>query len=159
MRTLIWAVTVGVSLSGTSCALVTDDYSPESITALERGALDRWGKGDPKGYYDLMAVGETYFDPTTAKRVDGIEALRAHFAPFDGKIAIDRYELIDPKVQREGNVAVLTFNLVDSGARVAGVDQGTQRWNSTEVYQRMDGKWKIVHSHWSYVKPELKSKP
>jgi ketosteroid isomerase-like protein len=152
MRTLLWAVTVMVSLCGVSCVVGADDYSPDSIIALERGALDRWGKGDPKGYYELMAAGETYFDPTTARRVDGIEALRAHFAPFDGKIAIDRYEMLDPKVQRDGNVAVLTFNLNDSGARIAGADQGIQRWNSTEVFQRIEGKWKIVHSHWSYVK-------
>jgi len=155
MRTLLWAVTVMVSLSGTSCVLGADDYSPDSIIALERVALDRWGKGDPKGYYDLMAAGETYFDPTTAKRVDGIEALMAHIAPFDGKIAIDHYDMIDPKVQHDGDVAVLTFNLVDAGARIAGVDQGTQHWNSTEVFQRIDGKWRIVHSHWSYVMPEL----
>ena len=25
-----------------------------------------------------------------------------------------------------------------------------------EVYGRLDGKWKIVRSHWSFVKPELK---
>jgi hypothetical protein len=53
---------------------------------------------------------------------------------------------------------VLTFNLIDDGARIGGVDQGSQRWNSTEVYQRIDGKWKIVHSHWSYMKPELAKK-
>jgi ketosteroid isomerase-like protein len=158
MRTLMWAVTAMVSLSGASCAVGAGDDSPESIIALERGALDRWGRGDPKGYYELMGAGETYFDPTTAKRVDGLEALKAHIAPFDGKIAIDRYEMIDPKVQRDGSVAVLTFNLDDSGARIAGVDQGVQHWNSTEVFQRIDGKWKIVHSHWSYVRPELAPK-
>jgi len=158
MRTLLWAVTVMVSLSGISCVLGADEYSPDAIIALERAALNRWGKGDPKGYYDLMAAGETYFDPTTAKRIDGVEALGAHIAPFAGKIAIDHYDMIDPKVQHDGDVAVLTFNLVESGARIAGVDQGTQRWNSTEVFQRIDGTWKIIHSHWSYVKPELKPK-
>jgi hypothetical protein len=30
------------------------------------------------------------------------------------------------------------------------------RWNSTEVYRRIDGKWRIVHSHWSFTKPEVK---
>jgi len=153
---LVWAVTVLVSLSGGSCSVGAGDYSPESIIALERGALDRWGKGDPKGYYEVMAASETYFDPTTAKRVDGFEALKAHIAPFDGKIAIEHYEMIDPKVQRDGNIAVLTFNLDDVGARIAGVDQGAQHWNSTEVYERVDGQWKIVHSHWSYVKPEVR---
>jgi hypothetical protein len=156
MRTLVWAVTVIVSVSGASCAVGAADDSPESIIALERGALDRWGKGDPKGYYELMAAGETYFDPTTEKRVDGIEPLMAHIAPFDGKIAIEHYEMIDPKVQRDGSIAVLTFNLDDAGARIAGVDKGAQHWNSTEVYERLDGKWRIVHSHWSYVRPEIK---
>jgi len=106
MRTLVWAVTVIVSVSGASCAVGAADDSPESIIALERGALDRWGKGDPKGYYELMAAGETYFDPTTEKRVDGIEPLMAHIAPFDGKIAIEHYEMIDPKVQRDGSPAL-----------------------------------------------------
>ena len=117
MRTLKWAITAMVCLSGmsgVSCDIAAGDYSPDSIIALERGALDRWGKGDPKGYYEIMASEETYFDPTTAKRIDGLEALKAHIAPFDGKIAIERYEMIDPKVQRDGNIAVLTFNLDDS---------------------------------------------
>ena len=56
MRTLIWAVTVVVSLSGVSCTLVAGDDAPDTVIALERGALDRWGKGDPKGYYEIMAL-------------------------------------------------------------------------------------------------------
>jgi ketosteroid isomerase-like protein len=153
MRTLLWAVTVVVSLSGVSCAIVADDYSPEAIIALERGALDRWGKGDTEGYFELMAAEETYFDPTTPKRIDGERALREHIAPFKGKIKIERIEMIDPKVQRVGDLAVLTFNLDDYGAQLDGGPKETARWNSTEVYRRVDGKWKIVHSHWSYVRP------
>lgn len=30
------------------------------------------------------------------------------------------------------------------------------RWNSTEVYSRVAGKWRIIHSHWSYTKPDIK---
>jgi RNA polymerase sigma factor (sigma-70 family) len=154
LRKLIAGATLAVmAVVMTGCVrTATDDFSPDAIVALEKGALDRWGNGDPGGYYEIIAADETYFDPTTDRRIDGLDAVKAHFAPFDGKIHIDRYEMIAPKVQREGNLAVLTFNLVDSGARVAGVDQGTQRWNSTEVYRRIGGAWKIVHSHWSYVK-------
>jgi len=142
----------------TGCATPADDFTPDTIIALEKGALDRWGKGDPKGFYEIMAPEETYFDPTTDQRLDGIDTLKAHIAPFDGKIHIDRYEMLAPRVQRDGNIAVLTFNLIDYGASVGGVAQGTARWNSTEVFRRMDGAWKIVHSHWSYVKPDLKPK-
>jgi ketosteroid isomerase-like protein len=54
---------------------------------------------------------------------------------------------------------VLTFNLVNHGARFDGGPAGTSRWNSTEVFRRIGGRWRIVHSHWSYTKPESKPAP
>lgn len=39
------------------------DFKPETIIALERAALDRWGKGDPKGFLETYAPDVTYFDP------------------------------------------------------------------------------------------------
>ena len=153
---ILVAVSVGAVLNG---AQEADDFRPEVIVALERGALERWGKGDPQGFFDIMAVDQTYFDPLTAKRVDGQNALRQHIMPFWGKFSIDRIEMIDPKVQRVGDLAVLTFNLVDHGARLGSGPKSTARWNATEVFQRMDGRWAIVHSHWSYTKPVLKQPP
>ncbi len=144
-------------LSATSCAPAADGFSPEAIIALERRALDRWGKGDPQGFLDIMAEDETYFDPLTEKRIDGLESLRKYFAPLAGKIHIDRVEMIDPKVFRNGDLAVLTFNLADYGGSFNGGPKSTSRWNSTEVFRRIDGKWRIVHSHWSYTEPELKA--
>ena len=127
----------------------------QTIIAMERAALDRWGKGDPQGFFEIMASDQTYFDPMTEKRIDGQEHLKQHIAPFTGKIKIERVEMIDPKVQQSGDIAVLTFNLIDYGAQVGDGPKTTARWNSTEVYQRINGSWKIIHSHWSYVKPEL----
>lgn len=131
----------------------------QTIIAMEQGALERWGKGDPNGYFEIMAPDTTYFDPTLAKRVDGVGALHALIDPFKGKIHIERAEMIDPKVQQQGSIAVLTFNLISHGAQVGDGPKGDVRWNSTEVYQRISGRWKIIHSHWSYTKPELKEKP
>jgi hypothetical protein len=51
----------------------------------------------------------------------------------------------------------LTFNLVNYGKLAAGEETVLARWNSTEVYSRIEGKWRIIHSHWSYIKPQLKS--
>ena len=136
-----------------------EPFQPETIIALERGALDRWGKGDPQGFFEIMAPDQTYFDPMIDKRIDGLDALKKYIAPFTGKISIERVEMIDPKVQRIGDLAVLTFNLNDYGAQMAGGPKTTARWNSTEVYQRINGSWKIVHSHWSYIRPVLKERP
>jgi ketosteroid isomerase-like protein len=123
---------------------------------MEQGALDRWGKGDPQGYLDIMDTDFTYFDPVQEKRLDGLERLKEFLRPFVGKIRIDRYEMIGPKVQHDGNVAVLTFNLVSYNKKSDGSEKVAARWNSTEVYRRTDGNWRIIHSHWSYIKPELR---
>jgi ketosteroid isomerase-like protein len=62
----------------------------------------------------------------------------------------------NPKVQQQGDVAVLTFNLVNYRRQGDGSERRVARWNSTEIYGRIDGEWRILHSHWSYVKPDLK---
>ena len=126
------------------------------IIAMERAALNRWGAGDPQGYFEIMATEVTYFDPTQPARVDGLRRLRDLLEPWTGKISIDRYELVQPGVQVYGDVAVLTFNLVNYRNLPDGSEQPFVRWNATEVYRRLNGQWQIVHSHWSYVQPELK---
>jgi ketosteroid isomerase-like protein len=88
--------------------------------------------------------------------VDGLKAMTDLLVPFTGKIKVDRYDMINPTVQRYGDMALLTFNLVNYRKSADGTEQPFVRWNSTESYARIDGRWQIIHSHWSYVKPELK---
>ena len=130
-------------------------FDPHDIIALERGALDRWGRGDPQGYLEIMAADVTYFDPVQAKRVDGLQAMTDLLVPLTGLIRVDRYDMVDPAVQPYGDAAILTFNLVSYRAQPDGTDVAIARWNSTETYARSDGRWRFVHSHWSYVQPEL----
>jgi ketosteroid isomerase-like protein len=124
----------------------------ETIIALERGALDRWGKGDPQGYLELYASEITYFDPFQEGRIDGAAAMQKLYGPIKGVVRVDSYEMVNPRVQQHGDVALLTFNLVSHGRTPAG-DPIVVRWNSTEVYSRSNGKWSIIHSHWSFIKP------
>jgi ketosteroid isomerase-like protein len=139
----------------TSSAVAAEDFKPETIIALERSALDRWGKGDPQGYLQTYAQDVSYFDPTQERRVDGLAAMKALLIPITGKIKIDRYEMIGPKVQHRGDVAVLSYQLASHATRPNG-QSVIVRWNSTAVYERIAGNWKIIHSHWSYIKPDLK---
>ena len=123
------------------------------VITLERGALDRWGKGDPGGYFEIMSSEITYFDPVQDKRVDGGDALRAMLEPFTGQIRVDRYDMIDPHVQEYGDAALLTFNLISYRTQPNGIEAAIASWNASEMYARVDGKWRLVHSHWSYIKP------
>jgi len=132
----------------------------DEIVALERAALDRWVRLDPQGYIDLFAPEMTYFDPQRDKRIDGADAMKAALAPIkDLKLPFTnpRYDMIDPHLQTHGDVALLTFNLVSHGTLPGKGEIVVARWNSTEVYARLQGKWRIIHSHWSYTKPELKA--
>lgn len=125
----------------------TERDPSSTIIAMERAALDRWSKGDPSGYLDIMAPDVSVFDAGTARRVDGIAAAKAHYEPIRGKVAIARYDLIEPMVQRIGNAAVLTFRFISYNTANAV----TSRWNFTEVYRQTGGRWQIVQSHASYT--------
>jgi len=155
-RGMRWAIFVSAMVVTVSCQRAGVDTPPDEIIAMERAALDRWGKGDPQGYLEIMANEVTYFDPLQEKRVDGRDAMLKMLAPITGKVKVGRFDMIDPKVQRHGDAALLTFNLVSYVTQPDGKEQAVARWNSTEVYGRIDGQWRIVHSHWSYIKPELK---
>ncbi len=122
---------------------MSSEEDAATIVALERAALDRWGKGDPSGYLEICAPDVVYFDPFLEHRLDGLEKLTQYYEALRGKIRIDRDELIDPKVQLCGDVAVLTFNL----AAYTGTTQ--MRWNCTEVFERRKYRWLIIQTHWS----------
>lgn len=112
------------------------------IIAMERAALDRWAKGDPDGFLEATDADVAYFDPFQERRLDGLPALESLYGQLRGKIEIERYEMIDPRVQVYGDIAILTFRFVSHGS------EGAMRWNTTEVYRRK-GEWRIVHTHWS----------
>jgi hypothetical protein len=122
----------------------------EEILALERAAMDRWAKGDPDGFLEISDASVTYFDPFVEKRLNGLSELRTLYGKLRGQIRIDRYQFIEPRVQVAGDMAVLSYNFESYG------NEQTLRWNTTEVYERKSGVWRIIHTHWSLTQPQLK---
>src|SRR5262245_23107507 len=99
-----------------------------AILAMERSALDQWGKGEPSGYLAISAPEVSYFDPIHPRRVDGHQALSDYYGPIRGLIRIERDEIIEPRVQIHGQVGILTFQFISEGS------EGAKKWNCTEVY-------------------------
>jgi ketosteroid isomerase-like protein len=125
----------------------TDATIGATIIAMERAALERWGKGDPSGFLEITAEDVVYFDPLIEKRLDGRAALTQYYEGVRGKVKTDRFELLNPKVQRKGKMAVLTFNFASwSGDK-------ENRWNCTEVYRHDEPGWRIIQTHWSFTRP------
>lgn len=121
------------------------------IIGLEKAALERWNNGDPTGFLELSAPDVVYFDPFLDRRLNELNELTALYKPITGQVHVDRYEMINPLVQATEKMAVLTFNMNSYEKETV------QKWNCTEVYRlEPDGKWKIIQTHWSLTKPDLK---
>jgi ketosteroid isomerase-like protein len=131
-----------------------NDELVSTIVALERAALDRWGRGDPSGFLEISADDVVYFDPFLERRIDGLDDLTTYYERIRGQIQIARYELLNPKVQSIGDAAVLTFNYVSYGG-----NENEFRWNCTEVYRRDAVGWRIVQTHWSFTNAGRPSAP
>ena len=121
-------------------------------TPAARAALDRWGNGDPGGFLDLYGDEVSYFDPVAATRINGHQAMVDYYRPWTGKIHITRYEMLDPHVVVDGNVALLTYNLVNYHQDARGVESVGSCWSARVVYRRDGGTWKAIHIHWSFTR-------
>lgn len=118
----------------------------QKIISMERAALDRWGKGDPSGFLEISADDVSYFDPFLESRIDGKEALANLYESLRGEIFIEKYEMINPRVQLVEGIAVLTFNLISKSG------ESENKWNCTEVYMRSGSSWQIIQTHWSFTR-------
>ena len=118
------------------------------VIAVEHAALDRWCRGDPSGFLEACATEVSYFDPFLGHRIDGKDRLQAYYEGLRGAVSAPQHEMIEPRVQYVGEVAVLTFRFDSTSS------EGEQaRWNCTEVYRRIGGDWSIIHTHWSFTRP------
>jgi Domain of unknown function (DUF4440) len=124
------------------------------VMALESAAMERWRTGDPWGFIEIYAPEVTYFDTGTLLRLNGLDVMRAELAQREGKIHYDVMEFIAPRIQVQENMAVLTYRFFSTQLNPDGSISSRIPWNCSEVYVRIDGKWRIVHNHWSYIRGE-----
>jgi hypothetical protein len=118
------------------------------VLALERQAMDGWLKGDPDPQLAISDPQITYFHAVVEKRLEGLPALKELYERYRGIPLFDSYEILNPMVQTAGDVAILTYQLAQRNG------SATTYWNATEVYQRKDQGWRIIHTHWSAAKAQ-----
>ena len=124
------------------------------LMALEAGAMERWRKGDPWGFIEISAPEVTYFDTGTPLRINGLDALKAEYKLREGKIFYDVMDFIDPCVQVYGDLAVLFYRFLSTRLAQDGSVAFRTPWNCSEIFRRMQGGWKIIHTHWSHIRGE-----
>ena len=118
---------------------------------MEKEALNKWGDGDPSGFLNISDPDVVYFDPMTPKRIDGLTALTELYEKLKGKIHVDYYKMLNPKVQLGKDMAVLTYNLISHSSKGKSI-----AWNCTEVYKlNSNNKLRIIQTHWSLTGHKL----
>jgi len=122
------------------------------IVALEKAALKRWRQGDPDGFLALSVPQVTYFDPILPGRLTGIDQLTGFYNGMRGQGGgAAAIAIIDPRVDRVGDAALLTYRFLWAGLDADGTVTAYSPWNCTEVYHRQAGQWRIIHTHWSLI--------
>ena len=128
--------------------LPTPENAEQAILALERQALDRWSSGDPMGFAEMSADDITYYDDVAAStRIDGLEEFRSYLASIAESIPPHTYEILDPRVQVYGDIAISTLHY-----QAKFGEELQSPWKATDVFRLSNGEWRLVHAHWSLVK-------
>jgi len=124
---------------------LTQENVEQTILAKERQWLDRWAAGDPLGFSEISANDVTYFDDISAStRIDSLEEFRTYLTSLVGQIPAHTYEIVDPRVQVYGDIAICTLHYHPS---INGEPEPP--WKATDVYRLTNGEWHLVHAHWS----------
>jgi ketosteroid isomerase-like protein len=132
----------------------------EILVLLERHLRSIW-EGDLDTYRATVAPEVTFFEwYISTQRIDGLDfhiretaatARAAAAARQAGRGREVEHEVLAPKVQVYGDIAIVTFTLLMRYTAPEGVTHTEH--NETRVFHRRDGNWVLVHCHKSPMWP------
>ncbi|MGG4132170.1 nuclear transport factor 2 family protein [Paenibacillus illinoisensis] len=132
----------------------------EIILKNEKAMNERWNKGDYSGFLDCYVDEVTFVDPGVPSMVQSREEIREklemNFPYKEFPIVKSEYSNEKVVVSDGEDMAVLTYNLHNSMQSKSGKLLQLPLWHCTQVYQLIQGEWRIIHNHWSFAQvPEL----
>ena len=130
--------------AGSASGVARQKAVADEIIAREKASFEAWKRKDKAFYADYWAEDFTEFLPsnpyldTKANILPKFEQLSEHWKIVD-------YQMYNARVQTYGDVAVLTYNEMISGAYDG--QPSTYTGKVTMVYVRQGGVWRGVHYH------------
>lgn len=135
-----------MALSSTMFAQTPNPSVEDEVIALTYKLWKAENENDMATRDKYVSDDYTEFNPSYSTRIDG---KTKNFTLTDANLAGGKSladEMLNPKVQVYGDVAILTYNF-------AGVIKGhdgnvtTSKAKSTRIYVKMNGEWKLVHAN------------
>jgi ketosteroid isomerase-like protein len=123
------------------CAAAPGSFDEQAIVQLNNACLKAFDDGDVKTL-DCIEADDftTASDEGIRTKADQLATLRQRGVQA---VKVDR-QITDQKIRFYGDVAVMTE--VDHASGPGG---GKSNWQSTEVWARRAGSWRLVHLHYS----------
>ncbi len=139
----------GTYMLPTTTFAQTNQQVADEIMNMVRAqwAADMADPGNINVQFKDIADDYTEFNGDYATRIDG-KAVLTRITEANGKDPGRRMaaEMLNPKVQVYGDVAILSYNYAGVSKNKDG-EMNPVRAKSTRVYAKQGGKWKLVHAN------------
>nr|WP_314464414.1 nuclear transport factor 2 family protein [uncultured Clostridium sp.] len=127
----------------------------DKILKNEKAINERWNMGDYQGFLDSYVEDVTFVDPGIPSmfmsREDVKKKLEPYFPYKEFPIVVSEVSNEKVVVSDGEDMAVLTYNLQNSAQGKKGQVLPLPLWHCTQVYQLIQGEWRIIHNHWSFA--------
>ncbi len=145
--TVVLSMLIAVAVFPAESVADSHDDVAKKIMDLAYAQWEAFNKRDVAGAMKQVADEYTEFNPVAATRIDG-KALNTRMAEAGSQDSSENIlaEMLNPKVQVYGNVAILSYNYMGMTKDKEGKTT-PNRAKSTRVYVNKDDKWMLVHAN------------
>jgi ketosteroid isomerase-like protein len=132
--------------SSTASAQTTDEEAIQSVLVAMWDAVE---KGDIDSYKSYLHPDFTAFGENDVYLAEGKALEVSGMADYMKRAQGVHTEMHHPKVTVRGDVAWITYYWTDSGS--IGGQRFTSRGKSTRIFVRENGRWLVIHGHYTAV--------
>ena len=145
--TVVLSMLIAVAVFPAESVAESHDDVEKKIMDLAYAQWEAFDKRDVAGAMKQVADEYTEFNPVAATRIDG-KALNTRMAEAGSQGSLENIlaEMLNPKVQVYGDVAILSYNYFGTSKDKDGKTEPI-RAKSTRVYVAQGGQWKLVHAN------------
>jgi len=146
---LVIAISLILSLSTGILAQVPSPSVEDEIIALTYKIWKAEMNKNMAGMNKYLSEDYTEFNPTYSTRIDGkkLNVTLSEITSMNGGTILAA-EMLNPKIQVYGDVAILSYNYAGIGKDYEGKINNIKA-KSTRVYVKMNGEWKLVHANFA----------
>lgn len=123
-----------------------------ALIAAHRSLIEAFEGGDTEGVIRLLDPSPELliFHPMLRGRFDSIARIKAELPAMFAAFGKATWTEVHPIVVASGDVGWVTSNVLIEAERLDTAFVG----RATEIWVHRDGRWRLIHGHWSSLPPD-----